>query len=262
MKKIRLLIVLLGLCINAQAAEVLNIAVASNMSHAFTQIADIYEERSNSKIRLSVGSSGNFTRQIIQGAPYKIFLSAGTSYIDMLRKNGVSLIADVEYARGRIGFFIPHNSTLNQNNNLDGIIKKLFHGHYARLVIPNPEHAPFGLAARQALQTGGIWALNRKKLLPAENAAQATQIAISGNVDAGIIPASHALLPEVSEKGQFILIPENWHEPLQQHLVLLAGANKSESVFFDFLRKDTALKIVSHFGYTLGTEKFDGLAIP
>ncbi len=262
MKKIRLLIVLVSLIANAQAAQVLNIAVASNMSHAFTEIAGIYEDRTDTRIRLSFGSSGNFTRQIIQGAPYKVFLSAGSGYIDILRKNGINMIADIEYARGRIGLFIPHNSSLTGNKDLETNIRKLFYGNYSRLVIPNPEHAPFGLAAEQALNKGGVWAVEKKKLLLAENAAQATQIAISGNVDAGIIPASHALLPAVAGKGQFFLIPENWHEPLQQHLVLLAGANQSETVFFEFLKKDTTLKIVNNFGYTLGTNKLDGLAIP
>ena len=251
MKKVRLLLLLCLFSARAFSADAVNVAVASNMSHAFSEIAELYQSTTNTKVRLSSGSSGNFARQIVQGAPYRIFLSAGSQYVDLLRDRNIELLEDIEYARGRIGVFVPHGSSLSDNDNLKSIIKQLFHGKYRRIVIPNPKHAPFGMAARQSLQNAGLWVLESKRLLLAENAAQATQIAISGNVDLGIIPASHAQLAEISARGQFYPIPEDWHLPLRQHLVLLGGANQNETAFFTFLKEERAQKIVKNFGYSL-----------
>ena len=135
-----------------------------------------------------------------------------------------------------------------------------------RLVIPNPEHAPYGLAARQALQNAGFWVIEHQRVLLAENAAQATQIALSGNVDAGIIPASFAQLSNVQKKGKFFLIPEAWHDPLQQYLVLLNGANSLEVRFYDYLQELNAQLTVQEYGYTVnsmkGKNNFNGLVSP
>ena len=251
MKKARLLLFLCVFIARVSSADAVNVAVASNMSHAFSEIAELYQSTSGTKVRLSFGSSGNFARQIVQGAPYRIFLSAGSQYVDLLRSRNIELLEDIEYARGRVGVFVPHNSALSENSGLKSIIKKLFHGKYRRMVIPNPQHAPFGVAAKQSLQSAGLWVLESKRLLLAENAAQATQIAISGNVDVGIIPASHAQLPEISAKGKFYPIPEDWHQPLHQHLVLVDGASQNEAAFFAFLKEDRAQKIVKNFGYSL-----------
>lgn len=236
------------------------IAVASNMSHAFTDIAASFQKETNIRPKLTFGSSGNFARQIIQGAPFKLFLSADKKYVDLLRKNGIKLLADIEYARGRIGLFVPNGSRLSEQKELKSVIKKLFHGKYNRLVIANPEHAPYGLAAQRALQSAGLWVVEKKRLLLAENAAQTTQIAISGNVDVGIIPASHAYLPELEGKGKFFLIPEQWHQPLQQHLVLLNGANSSETKFFQYLQNEKSQLILKNYGYTLESLRGPGRA--
>ncbi len=233
------------------AAGELHFAVASNMSHAITDIARYFQQETAIRPKLTFGSSGNFTQQIIQGAPFKIFLSADEKYVNALVRNGISLLADIEYARGRIGVFVPNGSQLSESKDLKSVTKKLFHGKYNRLVIANPEHAPYGLAAQQALQSAGLWIVEKQRLLLAENAAQTTQIAISGNVDVGIIPASHAHLPQIKAKGKFFLIPEQWHSPLQQHLVLLDGANSSETNFFAYLQNEKAQLIIKNYGYTL-----------
>lgn len=248
------------------AAANINVAVASNMSPALTDIASSFEQDTNNNARLIFGSSGNFAQQIIQGAPFKLFLSADRKYIDLLTENGITLLADIEYARGRIGLFIVNGSSMSDSADLDAAISKLIYGHYKRLTIANPEHAPYGVAAQQALQSAGLWIVDKHRLLLAENAAQATQIVLSGNVDAGIIPASFAQLPELQGKGKFFLIPEHWHQPLQQHLVLLEGASNIEKQFFEYMQNDKARIIVQKYGYNMNSSgdriKSHGLAGP
>ncbi len=233
------------------AADAPHMAVASNMFQAMTDIARSFRQDTNIDVRLIFGSSGNFARQIIQGAPFRLFLSADRKYVDLLKENGLTLLADIKYARGRIGLFIPDGSTMSVSKDLSSAMKKLFHGKYKRLTIANPEHAPYGIAAQQALQNAGLWVVEKHRLLLAENAAQAAQIALSGNVDVGIIPASFTYLPVFQNKGKFFLIPEQWHQPLQQHLVLLEGANSIEKQFFEYMQEAKARRIVQKYGYAM-----------
>ncbi len=232
------------------AADRLLVAVASNMSFPMTDIATSFHQETETQAKLTFGSSGNFARQIIQGAPFKLFLSADKQYVELLKENGLKILSDVKYARGRIGFFIPNGSPMFSSENINAIIKLLIHGDYKRLTIANPDHAPYGLAAQQALQSAGLWVMEKKRLLLAENAAQAMQIALSGNVDVGIIPASFIHLSAIKDKGRFLLIPEHWHQPLQQHLVLLEGANNTEKQFFEYMQNEQSDSIVENYGYS------------
>ena len=221
------------------------------MSHAISEIARSFEQDSGIRPRLTFGSSGNFTRQLIQGAPYKVFLSADKRYMDILRENDVKMLASATIARGQIVLFVPESSSLFGLDNLNAVIRHLQHGQYSRLVIANPEHAPYGIAAQQAMQNAGLWALQRQRLLLAENAAQATQITMSGNVDAGIIPLSHAKLSKLVVKGHAFTIPEAWHKPLTQHLMLIHGANEEETKFYQFLQSEKARAILQQHGYAI-----------
>ena len=233
------------------AAENPRLAVASNMSHAMTDIASAFQQEFGISVELSFGSSGNFARQIIQGAPFSMFLSADAKYIDLLTENGLKLLANIEYARGRIVLFIPHGSLLSDGTDLQSVIARLGQGKFKRLVIANPGHAPYGVAAMQALRNAGLQQIEKQRLLLAENAAQATQIALSGNVDAGIIPASFTHLTALQDKGKFFIMPESWHQPLQQRLVLLEGAKNMDKQFFNYMQSQKSQSIIKRYGYNI-----------
>ena len=235
----------------SQAADRPMAAIASNMSYAMSDIATAFQKETDTKVRLTFGSSGNFARQIVQGAPFKLFLSADKKYVDFLRDNGMNLLADVDYARGRIGLYIPKTSNLYRSTDLKSAIKMIIHGNYNRLAIANPEHAPYGLAAQQALRSAGIWVTETKRLLLTENAAQTMQVALSGNVDVAVISASFMHLTDINSKGKFFLIPESWHKPLLQHLVLLKGASVSERELFEYMQNKESQLIVQKYGYDI-----------
>jgi len=226
------------------------IAVAANLSHPLTRIAERFAAQAGVRVRMSFGSSGNFTRQIRQGAPYELFLSADRSYADVLEAEGMTSGPATAFAMGRTGVFIPAGSILSGAMDLEGFIRLLARGAYRRIAMANPEHAPFGVAAREALQSAGVWAVERDRVLLAENAAQAVQFTFSGSVDAGIIPYSFALLPEIRDKGRFFLFPADWHHPLEQIMVLLKNAGAEARSFADFLRTETARGILEESGYS------------
>lgn len=251
MKRIVILLLVLALyspC--SMAARSILVAAASNMSTTLAEITDQFEKKSGIKVKLSFGSSGNFARQILQGAPYQIFLSADKNYLDKLTDSGYMPVRSQEFTRGRIGFFIPAGSKLSAKTNLQDIINAIEFDNYDRLVYANPKFAPYGSAAVQALQSAGVWVIDKKKLLMGENAAQALQFSLSGGVDIAIIPASYAVLPKVNDKGRFILIPEQWHKPIQQYLALLSGKNPSAVQFYEYLLSPEPQYILAKYGYT------------
>lgn len=229
-------------------------AVAANMMHVMTDVRELYmNEPGSAGINLVFGSSGNFARQIVQGAPFELFLSANKKYVDFLIHNGIRPADYREFALGRIGYFIPDGSALSGDRGLDEINKSLVNGKFRRIAIANPAFAPYGMAARQALQTAGLWAIENDKLLLGENIAQAVQFALSGNVDLGIIPLSYAVLPETRDKGKFFLIPENWHEPIIEYLVQLQGAGTASRAFYQYLLSGKAAQILKKYGYVTTT---------
>lgn len=237
----------------AQAEKAPMFAVASNMMQVMTEILNLYgQENGKSDINLVFGSSGNFARQIIQGAPFQLFLSANKRYVNELMKNHSHVAAYREFALGRIGYFIPSGSMLSGKKNLEQIDNALENGAYRRIAIANPEFAPYGVAARQALQTAGLWVIEKKKLLMGENIAQAMQYTLSGGVDVGIVPQSFAVLPEISQKGKFFLIPEDWHDPIIEYLVLMQNAGRESREFYQYLLSGKATPILKKYGYVTG----------
>ena len=246
----RLLLYLLCLVSSlATAADQPLVAAASNLTQALTEIADHYQKSSGSRIKLSFGSSGNFSRQILQGAPYQIFISADKSNVDFLIANGKQPLRNKAYVQGQIVFFIPTGSRLTGMTDLKGIIEAIEFENYNRLAIANPEVAPYGLAAEQALASAGVWIVNRHKLLIGENIAQTVQFCLSGGVDIGIVPASAAIQPEVRGHGNFIPIPADWHQPIQQYLVLLTDTNPAAVRFYDYLLAAETQRMLIKYGY-------------
>jgi molybdate transport system substrate-binding protein len=121
--------------------------------------------------------------------------------------------------------------------------------HFA---IANPQHAPYGRAARQALERLALWEMARPKLVLGENIAQATQFVTSGAAQAGITALSLALAPEVARLSRHLVLPAHLHEPLRQRMVLLKGARPGARDFYDFLQGPAARRVFERYGFTAG----------
>ena len=238
------------LSLPARAEDPPMFAVASNMMQVMTEILGRYRhDNATANINLVFGSSGNFARQIMQGAPFQMFLSANKQYVDMLMRDNGRVSAYHEFATGRIGYFIPNGSRLAGKRSLEEINRALANDAYRRIAIANPEFAPYGIAARQALQTAGVWALDKKKLLKGENIAQAMQYTLAGGVDIGVVPLSYALLPDIRAQGKFFLIPRDWHDPIIEYLVLLKQAGPASRTFYEYLLSGKAVPVLKKYGY-------------
>jgi molybdenum ABC transporter, periplasmic molybdate-binding protein len=241
---------------SAFASEVPPIAAAADLKFALPEIANRFQRETGRSVKLSFGSSGNFTQQIEQGAPFELFLSADENFIFRLVEKRLTQDRGTLYAIGRIVLFAPHGSPLRVDGELKGLRAVLLEHRLRRFAIANPEHAPYGRAARSALRHAGLWVGVEPKLVLGENAAQAMQFAASGSSQGGIVPLSLSKSPELAKLGTFALIPADWHaeEPLRQRMVLLKSAGETARAFFNYLQKPSAREILAGYGFTLPNE--------
>ena len=250
-KSLRALLLICGLLPALSMAQTTTVAAAANMQFALEEIAARFHADSGDSLKLVFGSSGNLYRQISEGAPFQLFLSADEDYVQQLVAAGKTVDEGALYALGRIVLMVPKGSPVTVDSQLQGLKAALAAGQVDRFAIANPEHAPYGLLAEQALRHAGLWDALQGKLVLGENVAQAAQFATSGNAQAGIIAYSLALAPGVAKRGEFALIAQDWHQPLRQRMVLLKSANATAEAFYRYLQQPTAQAILAKYGFDL-----------
>jgi molybdate transport system substrate-binding protein len=239
----------------APAQQAPTVAAASDLKFAVEEIAAQYRRETSSEVKLIFGSSGNFFQQIRQGAPFDLFMSADEDFVFKLADQNLTADRGTLYAIGRIALIAPHGSSLAVDDRLEGLRAALAQGRISRFAIANPELAPYGRRAVEALKRAGLWEAIKSKLVLGENVSQAAQYATSGSTEGGIIAYSLVLAPQVAQLGKFALIPEDWHEPLRQRMVLLKSANPAAGEFYAYLQQSAARRIFKRYGFLLPGEE-------
>jgi molybdate transport system substrate-binding protein len=230
------------------------IAAASDLQFALEEVAQAFTKETGEQVKLSFGSSGNFARQIRQGAPFQMFLSADEEYVFDLAKDGLVQDRGELYALGRIVIIVPHGARLKADGSLDDLKTALADGRVSKFAIANPEHAPYGRRAEEALRHRGLWHGVKDKLVLGENISQTAQFATSGSTQGGIIAYSLALSPKVAALGSYALIPNEWHEPLRQRMVLTKSAGPVAKRFYAFAQTPPTRRIFIKYGFVLPGE--------
>lgn len=242
---------LLPLGHRARADEAPVIAAASDLQFALEEIAAQFTAETGQPLRLSFGSTGNFARQIREGAPYELFLAADESFVLDLARNGFTRDEGRLYGEGRIVIKVPAGSPVAADGTLAALRDALAAGKVTRFAIANPEHAPYGMRAAEALRHAGLWEQIQPFLVFGENVSQAAQFALSGNAEGGIIAYSLALSPKLAAQGSHALIPSDWHAPLLQRMVLLRDAGPVAAAFYDYMASPPARAAMERYGFTL-----------
>ena len=235
----------------ASAQVVPTVAAASDLKFALEELAAQFERETGQRLRLVFGSSGHFYSQILQGAPFHLFMSADEDFVLRLADAGKTVDRGRLYARGRIGILVPHGSPLVADGQLKDLGAALRDGRLRKFAIANPEHAPYGQRAEEALRHAGLWDALRPHLVLGENISQAAQFAISGSTQGGIVAQALALAPALAARGRFDLIPEAWHRPLRQRMVLLPGAPPPARAFHDHLSTPAAQAVMARYGFAV-----------
>ena len=227
------------------------LVAASDLKFAIEEVARLFEQDTGQRLRLIFGSSGNFYSQILQGAPFHLYMSADEAFVFRLADAGKTQDRWRLYAVGRIGIMVPHGSSLQADGQLHDLAAALKDGRLRKFAIASPEHAPYGMRAKEALEHAGLWQAIQPRLVIGENISQAAQFATSGATDGGIVAYSLALAPQVARLGRFALIPEAWHQPLTQRMVLLHNAPPAARAFYDYLSTPKAQAVMVKYGFVM-----------
>lgn len=235
-------------------AEAPVIAAAADLKFALEEISAAFTRDTKREVKPAFGSSGNFYRQIEQGAPFQIFLSADENFVFKLAEADKTLDRGDLYAIGRIGIVVPNGSPLVADGELVDLATALADGRLKRFAIANPEHAPYGKRAEEALKHAGLWERIQDRLVLGENISQTAQFALSGSTQGGIIAYSLALSPALVAGSRFALIPASWHQPLRQRMVLMKNAGETARLFYRYLQQPAARTIMKKYGFMLPDE--------
>jgi molybdate transport system substrate-binding protein len=229
---VRVLFVLL-LAVSLRGDD-LQVAAASDLAPLQKQLEEAFRLASGKRVRFVTASSGSLKQQIQNGAPYDVFLSANQEYVrELARSSHIDPATVVIYAQGRIALW-----------SADGKVKSLHDlPNLKHVAIPNPGHAPYGVAARQALEKQGLWKRVEPAIVYGENVRQALQFAETRNADA-VITSWTLLL------NRGTLIPAEWHAPILQSGGVVAATKQPQlaRAFLDFLVSSAGRKILAAGG--------------
>ena len=223
------------------------VAAAANLQPVLAELVPLFERQQPGRVTLNIGSSANLVRQIQQGLRAELFLSADEDFAMRLFDAGLTLDRGVVYATGRIVLIVPASSTLSLDPQLKGLAAGL--PQVDKFAIANPELAPYGKAAVQALQKLGIWPALQGKIVLGESIAQATQYVSTGAAQAGITALSLALAPELASRVRYVVIPNDLHAPVRQRMVLMKSAGPAARAFYEFLQSPQARAVLTRYGY-------------
>ena len=234
------------------AGEVV-VAAASDLSAAAKEFVALFERETGHTVKLTLGSSGNFHSQIVNGAPFDVFLSADMEYVRDLEKTGFTEPGTAYvYAIGRLVLW-----TRKPSLDLNGLgMKSLQQSSVRKIAIANPSHAPYGRAAVQAMEGAGIYDAAKGKLVLGENVSQTAQFAQSGAADVGIIALALALSDSMKAQGKYWEIPRETYSEMEQGAVMLKQAQRvghtaAARSFLETLRGPQARAILSRYGFGL-----------
>lgn len=234
---------------NPQQPATLTVSAAADLTFAFQEIGKLFEKETGTRIVFNFGSTGQLAQQIEQGAPVDLFAAANISFVDRLEQKGL-IISETKtiYARGRITLWTRADNPLQI-----GRIEDLLGPDVKRIAIANPAHAPYGIAAREAFQSAGIWEAVQHKLVLGENVRQTLQYAETGNVDVAIV----ALSLSIQGKGRWVLIPEELHQPIDQALAVIKGTQYKQKAkqFAIFINGPQGRPIMRKYGFLLPGEE-------
>ena len=226
-----------GCARSADSSDALVVAAASDLRDAFGELAGELGTTDLGEVTFVFGSSGMLREQILNGAPYDVYVSANVGFVDEVIAAGMSVSAQPTiYAIGSLAVVTSGEVELTS---IAAVVTDA-----RRIVIAQPKHAPYGVAAREALQTLGLWDTVESRIVYADNVADAVRIVQSGEVDAGIVARSLVI------NDPHLIVDSSLHEPLRQAAVVLRGPRESRArAFVDALRTDTVRALMVRYGF-------------
>lgn len=246
----RLSLLCIAVGCKAAPAEPLRVAAAADLAHAFGELGPAFSAQSSpaSELKLTLGSTGLLARQISQGAPFDLFLAANVGYVEQVVKAGACDGESVKsYARGRLVIWVKGAGGAELTPS------SLSDARFKHIAIANPEHAPYGKAARDALTRAGVWSSVSERMVYGENVQQTFELAQSGNADVAIVGLSLAI---GTPQGSFAMVDESLYAPIEQALVVCKhGTNAAAARRLKaFIEAPAGRAILRKYGFLMAGE--------
>ena len=250
MKLLKYLIAFIVICgANIALANPPTIVVAANMKPAMEEIYQQYKSATGQEFRIIYGASGNLTRQIQQGAPFNLFVSADENFPLALSKEGFTVDEGKVYAIGRLAMIANKGKGIKLSLKEDDLRKIIMNAN--KIALAKPDVAPYGKAAVQFLTNVGLINVAKDKFAYGENISSATNFVVVGAAPIGFTAYSLAISKEVARDADHLLIPENLHEPIRQRMVLIKNPPQSVVDFYNYLQGPQAKAIIKAHGYAV-----------
>ena len=230
----------------SQKKNSITIATASSLQYVMEELAIDFKEKTGIECQVIVGSSGKLTAQIMQGAPYNLFLSADMKYPVFIHENGKGIQSPEIYAYGRLVLW-------STDSELEPEIDNLLLPSVEKIAIANPKTAPFGQAAIELLKRDDLLDSVEKKLVYGESIAQANQFITTGACKLGFTSLSSVMAEPLKGVGKWSVVEKENHLPIPHGAIVLdrgVGQNVSASKFYSYLFSEEATEILEEFGYS------------
>jgi len=239
--------IIVGLVLTSSLyAGSINIAVAANVSYAIDELKKEFNKlHPETKVMVTLGSSGKLTAQIKNGAPYQLFMAANMKYPEALYKDKIAITKPVIYAQG--GLAMLSSKKLNFSKAIDVITTK----EVKKIAVANPKTAPYGKAAIEAIKNAKLYKDVEKKFVFAESISQTVSYAVTA-ADIGFIAKSSLYSPKMSmykEGVNWLDVDPKLYTPINQGIVILNKNDSEVKAFYDFMLGKKAKKILNDFGY-------------
>lgn len=234
-------------------AETLRIAAASSLRFALDDALEHYaqEHKNASGVTPQVvyGSSGNLFRQIMQGAPFDLFMSADDELITRLVEAGKASDAGHEFGEGRLVLFSSNKMAASDIDSVKALRQAIDLGGRFKLAIANPTHAPYGRAAQQSLESLGLWQEVQPYLVYGDKVSQAAGFVASGATSMGLISLSLAVSPVFAQAGTYSELPADSYKPVVQRMAKIGEPGKALSHLYNWLQdSDAVVEIFTRYG--------------
>lgn len=253
-------ILLVGACGTADpnsgaltGSAALLVAGASDLRPAFEEIGELFTAETGHELVFDFGSSGQLAQRIIEGAPVDVYASANVYFVDRVLESGVGdASTKATYAFGRITIW----SVAEVWGGWIDLEQLVADPGITFLAIANPEHAPYGLAAKEALVSAGLWESIEQILVFGENISDTQRLADTRDADAAIVALSLAIA--AGDRGEWVLIEEALHEPLEQALIVITDdllRVEAATAFAAFVNEPAGREVMNRFGFVLPGEE-------
>ncbi|NBW00663.1 MAG: molybdate ABC transporter substrate-binding protein [Betaproteobacteria bacterium] len=229
------------------AAEI-RLAVAANFSAPMRTLAQAFERNTGHKVIVALGATGQLYAQIKNGAPFDVMLAADDETPKKLEAEGLGVPGSrATYAIGRLVLWSKREGLIDAKGEI------LKTDRFDRIAIANPKLAPYGAAAVEVIDRLGLTQAIRPKIVEATNITQAHQFVASGNAAIGFVALAQVAEGGAIKEGSGWIVPESFHSPIQQDLILLARSKEHPAArqLIEFLRSDAAKSVIRSYGYTV-----------